>query len=119
AGGGPPHDAQGHRERWAAAAPLNRIESREEPAAGSDDHGHRSDVLGAARGVDRAEARVLPHAVERVGVVAAESEDVTLLELRRNAVRLRPGLRRGDRRRREAEAHGPIAATSQVPYVVA
>src|SRR2546425_210856 len=114
-----PHLAPDHREGWAAAAPPDRIEAREEPAAGSDDRGHRADVLGAARGVDRAEARVLPHALERVGVVAAEGEDVTLLELCRNAVRLRAGLRRGDRRRREVEAHGPIAAAGQVPHVVA
>src|SRR2546422_10956080 len=114
-----PHLAPGHRKGRAATGLSNRIEAREEPAPGSQDCGHRADVLGAARGVDRTEARVLPHTVERVGVVAVEGEDVALLELRRDALRLRPGLGLGDRRRGEVEADGHVAAPDQVAHVVA
>ena len=44
---------------------------------------HRAHVLVAAGGVDRAVAGVLPHPVEGVVGVAAEREDVALLEGRR------------------------------------
>src|SRR5437879_12463914 len=45
-----PHLAPGHRKGRAATGPSHRIEAREEPAPGSQDRGHRADVLGAARG---------------------------------------------------------------------
>src|SRR5437879_317354 len=45
-----PYLAPSHRKGRAATGPSNRIEAREEPAPGSQDRGHRADVLGAARG---------------------------------------------------------------------
>src|SRR2546428_8115200 len=73
-----PHLAPAHRKGRAATGPPNRIQARAEPAPVAQDRGHRADVLAAARGVDRTEARVLPHTVERVGVVAVVGDAVAL-----------------------------------------
>src|SRR5437867_12011865 len=55
---------------------AQREEAGEQPATGPQRAGEGADVLGAPRGIDRAIARVLPDAVERVGQVTPEREDV-------------------------------------------
>src|SRR6185503_12217735 len=90
-----------HREGRAGVHGAQRKEAGEEPAARPDDGRHRADVVAAAGGIDRAVARVLPDAVEGVGGLASEREDVALLEFDLHAVAPGQGAGRGDRGRRE------------------
>src|SRR6185369_5771163 len=91
----------------------------EEPAARPDDGRHRADVVAAAGGIDRAVARVLPDAVEGVGGLASEREDVALLEFDLHAVAPGQGAGRGDRGRREVVADHLVAARGEESRVVA
>src|SRR3989442_13378696 len=84
----PPHLALGDGKRRAGGAATHGEEAREEPAAWPENRAHGPDVLGAAGGIDGTEARVLPDAVERALMVAAEHEDVAVAELRRDAAGL-------------------------------
>src|SRR6266478_751650 len=73
--------ALGHRKGRAGGATPQRKEAGQQPAARPEDRAHRPHVLRAPSGIDGAEARVLPDAVERARVVAGEREDVALDEL--------------------------------------
>src|SRR5437870_8874093 len=73
----PPHLALGDRKRRAGGAATHGKEAREQPASRLENRAHGPDVLGAARGIDGAEARVLPDAVERTRRAEYRSEEHT------------------------------------------
>src|SRR5918996_2538447 len=97
---------------------AQRKEAGQQPPTRPDDAGHRPDVLVAAGGVDGAEARVFPHAVEGVGGLNPQREDVALLEGDAHAVPAGedPGGRNGGRR--EVVAHHVVAAGGQEARIV-
>src|SRR3989441_3210287 len=115
----PPHLAVRDGKRRAGGAATHGEEAREEPAAWLENRAHGPDVLGAARGIDGTEARVLPDAVERALMVAAEHEDVAFDERGGNAVGLRQRARLGDPGARAIERHLHVAPSSEIPHVVA
>src|SRR5215470_6877535 len=100
-----------HRAQWEEAG--------EEPAARAQRARQRLHVLGAPRRIDRAEARVLPDAVEGVGQLASEAEDVAILEGDVDAVASRERARRRQRGWREIEADRLVAARGEQPGIVA
>src|SRR5262245_56704979 len=102
-------------EGRAVLALAKREEAGEQRAAGSKDRVNRAHVLVAPGGIDRAEAGVLPRAVEEAGVRRGEREDVALLVRDRDTLLPREGHRLVDGRVREVEAPDAMAEPSQQP----
>src|SRR6266850_968117 len=119
-GGGqePAHLRRRHDEGRARRQRAQREEAGEEPAAAAQRARQRAHVLRAPRGIDRAEARVLPDAVEGVGQLAPEREDVAALEGGGHALAGRQRARLGERGGREVEARDLVAARGEQPRVV-
>src|SRR5207237_1929299 len=97
---------------------AQREEAGEQPTTGPQRAGEGADVLGAPRGIDRAIARVLPDAVERVGQVAAEREDVALLEADRDVLARGEAPRHVEHRGNEVEGRDLVAVGGEEPRVV-
>src|SRR6184192_1003956 len=118
-------------EGRAARLRAQREEAGEQPTTGPQRAGEGADVLGAPRGIDRAIARVLPDAVERVGQVTPEREDVALLEADRDvlvggeeprvvtAAAARNGDATAGRRCRVEEVDQRLRGAAEVPRVAA
>src|SRR5213082_1923228 len=111
-GGGeePAHLRRRHDEGRARRQRAQREEAGEEPAAAAQRARQRAHVLGAPRGIDRAEARVLPDAVEGVGQLTSERENVAAVEGGGHALAGRQRARLGERGGREVEARDVVTA---------
>src|SRR5262245_40713849 len=109
----------GYRKGRALVSLAQREEAGEQRPAGREDRVHDARVCLPTAGIDRAEARVLPHAVEEAGVFRIEREDVALLDRHRAVLitRERSGLADGGRG--EVEAPHVVTGASQRPRVVA
>src|SRR5262245_55819175 len=106
------------RERRTVGALSHREEAGEQDAAGLEDVPDDTCVLRPPGGIDRAEARVFPHRVERRAEVHAQVEDVALLERDAHAFALRETPRFADGSFREVEPRDGIAATGEEPRIV-
>src|SRR5262249_34416507 len=98
---------------------AEREEAGEQRAARPKDRVNRAHVLVASSGIDRAEARVFPEAVEEAGVRRGEREDVALLVCDGDTLLLRERSRLVDGGVREVEAPGAMSVPGQQPSVVA
>src|SRR5207247_6774221 len=97
----------------------HREEAREEEAARPEQAGDEVGIGPALGGIDRAEARVLPDAVEEGGVAPREREDVALLERDVEPLLPRELARRLKGLRGEVEAPHAVPPPGQEPAVVA
>src|SRR3990172_872265 len=106
-------------ERGAIGPGAERLEAGEEPAVGLQNLADQPDVLGAARRVNRAEAGVLPDAIEESAIIRGEVEDVPLLEDDVELLAFRQRRCLADRLGGEVEAPDLVTGPGQEPAVVA
>jgi len=105
-------------EGGAVGAVFQWIEAGEQRAPRLEDVVEHPRIFRPAIGIDGAEACVLPHRVEDLVEVRAESEDIAPLECGARTVALGEVARLGDRHLGEIEPRDHVAATGEESRIV-
>jgi hypothetical protein len=107
------------REWWTVAPPLRRKEEGEEPTRWLQDAPNNLDVFGTPRRIDRAEAGVLPDAIEEGRITCGQLEDVKLFEVHDTITRPGQTTGRFDSGSGKVEPPGLIPMLSEQVGIVA
>jgi hypothetical protein len=107
------------REWWTVAPPVRRKEEGEKPTRWLQNAPNNLDVFGAPGRIDRAEAGVLPDAIEGGRITCGQLEDVKLFEVHDTIARPGQTTGRFDSGSGKVETPGLIPVLSEQVGIVA